>query len=101
LQFLHHEALPRGRFRQITVEEGSRSLRVSGHFLMGFECVTVIRYFGVDPNLSLVGEIETLGVGCFYGLHWLSSLVFETETNRGVGIFLLFGIGINLYSCIS
>jgi hypothetical protein len=77
LQILDPGAFPRANFRHITIEEGSRNFRVWGDFLMDVECVTLVRYFGDDRNVTLSSEIETLGTGCFSECSDLSSLVFE------------------------
>jgi hypothetical protein len=61
----------------MTLEEGCRNFRVLGDFLMDFKGITAVRYFGVDQNVTLAREIETLGVGCFSACFGLSSLVFE------------------------
>jgi hypothetical protein len=62
----------------ITIEEGNHRFRVSGDFLLDFEGITFIRYFGFDSNVQLDRDIEILGSGCFCHCRWLSSLGLES-----------------------
>jgi hypothetical protein len=41
------------RVSKITVEEGNRHFQVSGDFLLDFEGISVIRYFGCDAHVKL------------------------------------------------
>jgi hypothetical protein len=78
LQILPYRAFPQARASQITIEEGSRTFRISGDLLMDAAGVTVIRYYGFDRPVTLGREIETLGVECFSDCSGLLSLVFES-----------------------
>jgi hypothetical protein len=62
----------------ITVENGNRHFRVSGAFLLDFSGISIIRYFGSDPNVALARHIEILNPGCFCGCESLRSLIFQS-----------------------
>jgi hypothetical protein len=60
----------------IAVEDGNRHFRVCGDFLIDFEGITVIRYFGSDSHVRLPRNIEILGTQYFSDHKSLSSLTF-------------------------
>jgi hypothetical protein len=61
LQIIDRGASPHSKVFQITVEQGSRNFRVLSDLLIDIECITVIHDFGIDRNVTLPAEIETLG----------------------------------------
>jgi hypothetical protein len=65
---------------RISVDPGNRHFRISGDFLVDFDGISVIRYFGTDSTLRLSRGIQILSTGCFYGCTFLRSLSFESES---------------------
>jgi hypothetical protein len=78
LRTIDGSAFARTDISIIAVEDGNRHLSVSGDFLVDFDCISVIRYFGTDPSVTLSRDIEILGTGCFSACRVLSSLSFES-----------------------
>jgi hypothetical protein len=65
---------------EIRIEPGYRHFRVRGDFLLDFDGLTVVRYFGYERNVRLPRDIEIVGSGCFSHCKWISSLTFESES---------------------
>jgi hypothetical protein len=61
----------------ITVEEGDRHFGVWSSFLLGFEGISALRYFGSDSTVSSNRSIEILSSLCFSFSHSLCSFPFE------------------------
>jgi hypothetical protein len=78
VQILEGDAFAFSGVSEITIDEENPNFDVSGDFLMDFEWVTVVRYFGTDSNLTLNCEIEILGPGCFRTCAWIQSFAFES-----------------------
>jgi hypothetical protein len=78
LQMLDGSALARTGISRITLEEGHRHFRISGNFLLDFDGISVIRYFGSDRKVTLSNNITALNTGCFHSCGFLCSLIFES-----------------------
>jgi hypothetical protein len=78
LQMIDGSALAQTRISPITVEAGNRYFRVVGDFLLDFDGVSVIRYFGSDSTVTLSNHIEILGQSSFDSCHSVCSLTFES-----------------------
>jgi hypothetical protein len=49
----------------LVVVSGHQLFRVSGHFLLDFEEICLIRYFGVEQEVHIGADVATIGAGCF------------------------------------
>jgi hypothetical protein len=78
LQFIDGSAFADTWISEMSVEAGNCHLRVSGDFLVDFEGITVIRYFGRERKIRVNRDIEIVGSGCFSHCKWISSLTFES-----------------------
>jgi hypothetical protein len=65
---------------RIIIAKGNHHFQVSGNFLLDLQGIRAIRSFGVDPNVSLGGDIESLGPGCFSSCTSLCSLTFASQS---------------------
>jgi hypothetical protein len=78
LEQIDASALAATGISTVTVENGNSHFQVSDNFLLSFDGVTVIRYFGSEPAVSLNCNIEIIGSGCFLACISVSSLTFES-----------------------
>jgi hypothetical protein len=53
------------RLSEILVERGNLFFRASGPFLLDFEGIRIVRYFGSEKAVTIPSEIEILGTGSF------------------------------------
>jgi hypothetical protein len=70
----------RTQISNIEVEEGSSHFRTSGHFLVDFAGLSLIRSFDQNANVVIGRDIEILCESSFSGHPSLSSLTFESNS---------------------
>jgi hypothetical protein len=63
--------------REIFIEEGNRKFKVNGNFIVDFEGVSIIWYFGQLCEVVIWGSIQQLSGGCFACSCIVSSVIFE------------------------
>jgi hypothetical protein len=61
----------------VHVDEANPHYFVSGDFLVAFNGMTLIRYFGVNGNAVVVAEVESIADYCFGTCQSVTSVVFE------------------------
>jgi hypothetical protein len=64
----------------VVVDELNPHYFVSGDFLVAFDGMTLIRYFGHSDNLMIGREIEALGEFCFSEFGSLVTVAFESDS---------------------
>jgi hypothetical protein len=64
----------------IRIGAGNRSFRVSGKFLMDFEGVSIVRYFGRECYVTISCEIERILSESFSCCQWIRGLKFESPS---------------------
>jgi hypothetical protein len=65
LQELGKGAFEVRNLREISVAAGNRHFRVSGSFLLDFECISMMLYFGSESAVKIENTIKRLDIGCF------------------------------------
>jgi hypothetical protein len=61
----------------ILIPKGSSLLKVAGCFLLDFDGISIKRYFGTDPELTVPNAIENLGAYCCATSESLEVVTFE------------------------
>jgi hypothetical protein len=63
----------------VTVEAGSRFLKVSGCFLIDYSVTCLVCYLGQEANVTIWRNIERISAGCFNSCDSLSSVTFAAD----------------------
>jgi hypothetical protein len=71
-------ALRGPKLRDISVADGNRHFKVSGHFLLDFECLRLDRYFGNVPEVLIPNTVNQLNIGCFRACGTVLTVGFES-----------------------
>jgi hypothetical protein len=80
LQELGKGAIDVRNLREISVAAGNRHFRVSGSFLLDFECISMKRYFGSESAVRIENTIERVAIGCFLDCQTISKVIFESDS---------------------
>jgi hypothetical protein len=59
------------------IEEGNCSFTVNGNFILDFDGVWIIRYFGESDEVIILPSVRKLSGGCFAYCRTVSSVIFE------------------------
>jgi hypothetical protein len=78
LQVIDGSALAKTRISKVTIDEGNRHFRISGHYLLDSTGIWVIRYFGSNSTVTLSPSIQILTHHCFLDCGFLCSLKCES-----------------------
>jgi hypothetical protein len=65
--------------QEIRIEPGNRFFRVSGPFLLDYDGVFIVRYFGSENEVTIPSEIDTLGV-CSFSCCSISGVRFDSTS---------------------
>jgi hypothetical protein len=65
------------RIEAVTVDAGNPHFRVLGDFLVDIGKHSLIRYFGNEPDVTVLSEIEAISAGCFMRCDSVVSVRFE------------------------
>jgi hypothetical protein len=71
------------RLSEISIESGNRFFRASGPFLLDFEGIRIVRYFGSENEVTVSSEIEILGTGAFSSRS-ISAIRFQATAKLSV-----------------
>jgi hypothetical protein len=66
---------------RITIDHGSTSFVMRGDFLLDFDEISLIHYFGCDSNVLIPGAVKRICCGSFYGCDSISSVQFEDASD--------------------
>jgi hypothetical protein len=80
LQRLTRFALAGSELQSISIEEGNHNFKVSGNFLLDFECKSIHALFGNAQEVTISNTIETLSAGCFSGCRKVCKVAFESDS---------------------
>jgi hypothetical protein len=79
LERVNGSAFESSKISDVTVDPMNGHLRFSAPFLMDFEGVCVIRYFGREANVTIPKEIQRLGRCCFQSCSGLRRIFCEAN----------------------
>jgi hypothetical protein len=66
---------------RISFEEGNKHFRIVGDFVVDFEGVRIVRYFGRDCEVRIPAGIKRLGIFCFAECDALLSIDFGPDSS--------------------
>jgi hypothetical protein len=90
LKLISGASFANSSIERIVIDESNSHYFVSGDFLVAFDGMTVIRYFGHSETVIIVRDIEALDEGSFSGCKSLVTVAFEEDsrlTRLGVSAF--------------
>jgi hypothetical protein len=62
----------------ISVVLGNSHFQVVGSYLLNSDGTKLIRYFGMDPDVTVMPEIQVVCKGCFQGCVFLRNVIFKS-----------------------
>jgi hypothetical protein len=77
LELIDGSAFAQSGIAAILVDEQNRNFTVCDTFLLDFDRISVIRYFGFESEVSIPGSIQQLACGCFSYCNLLSQVSFD------------------------
>jgi hypothetical protein len=69
---------------RVVVDESNPHYFISGDFLVGFEGMILIRYFGHSESVIIERNIGSIGRSCFRECRSLESIVFESDSRLSI-----------------
>jgi hypothetical protein len=73
-------ALVAPNLQDIVIEEGNLSFKVRGNFIVDFEGLSMVRYFGQLCEVTIWRNIRKLSSGCFAECRTVSNVIFESDS---------------------
>jgi hypothetical protein len=77
LRELYPEAFVGSNVREISIAAGNSHFKVRGSFLMDFECIWIVHYFGTEAEVTISKGVKHLGSSSFLGCPTIRSVKFD------------------------